>query len=202
MEQEYKWIIPDELDTEKLLKSSLIFNSITEQKEITMKAIYYDTGDHIFSSLRGGLRLREENERRVCCLKLSSKTEGACTIREEYEVDAPDIQTGLAALLDEYSLDELKRRIAGQKLVEICRTEFIRKSFLLEVTSGNEICRGELAVDIGRLMREDRCAPLAELEFEYLDGSVSLFHTFAAEVEHTFHLEKQSLSKLARALAV
>lgn len=202
MEQEYKWIIPDELDTEKLLKSSLIFNSITEQKEITMKAIYYDTGDHLFSSLRGGLRLREENERRVCCLKLSSKTEGACTIREEYEVDAPDIQTGLAALLDEYSLDALKRHIAGQKLVEICRTEFVRKSFLLKVTSGNEICRGELAIDTGRLMREDRCAPLSELEFEYLDGSVSLFHIFAAKLEHTFHLEKQSLSKLARALAV
>ena len=41
-----------------------------------------------------------------------------------------------------------------------------------------------------------------ELEFEYLDGSSSLFYTFAAELEHTFHLEKQLLSKLARALAV
>ena len=31
-----------------------------------------------------------------------------------------------------------------------------------------------------------------ELEFEYLDGSSSLFHTFAAELEHTFHLANSS----------
>ena len=202
MEQEYKWILPAELDTEELFKSSLISNSITEQKTITMKAIYYDTDNHLFSSLRGGLRLREENERRGCCLKLSSKVEGACTLREEYEVDAPDIQAGLAALLEQYSLDELKQRIDKQKLLETCRTEFIRKSFLLEITSGTEICRGELAVDTGSLMREDRRALLSELEFEYLDGSVSLFHTFASGLERTFHLEKQPLSKLARALNV
>ena len=72
----------------------------------------------------------------------------------------------------------------------------------MEIISDHGTCRGELAVDTGSLMREDRRAPLAELEFEYLDGSISAFHTFAAELEHTFRLEKQPLSKLARALAV
>ena len=108
----------------------------------------------------------------------------------------------IAARLEQYHLDELRARIAGQKLVETCRTEFVRKAFLLEVISGDENCRGELAVDTGRLMREDRSVPLSELEFEYMDGSVSLFHTFASNLEHTFHLEKQPLSKLARAMAL
>ena len=202
MEQEYKWKLHDGLDMEEFLNASMISQAITSKKTTTMKAIYYDTANHLFSTLRGGLRLREENERRVCCLKLSSKTEGTCSVREEYEVDAPDIQAGLSALLDQYSLDKLRGHTAGQKLFETCRTEFVRKSFLLEVTSGNEICQGELAIDIGRLIREDRCAPLSELEFEYLDGSISLFHTFANELEHTFHLERQPLSKLTRAMAV
>lgn len=202
MEQEYKWTLSDKTPPEELLKAPLISNAITEQKTITMKAVYYDTDKHLFSALRGGLRLREENERSVCCLKLSSKAEGACTVREEYEVDAPDIQTGLAALLEQYPLDELRARIAGQTLVESCRTEFVRKAFLLEVISGDENCRGELAVDTGSLMREDRSVPLSELEFEYLDGSLSAFHAFAERLEHTFHLEKQLLSKLARAMAL
>ncbi len=202
MEQEYKWKLPHGLDIENLLNTPLLSTVTRAQNTTTMKAIYYDTENHLFSTLRGGLRLREENERQVCCLKLQARSEGACTMREEYEVEAPDIQTGLATLLEQYTLDELRQQISGQKLIELCRTEFVRNSCLLEITSHEDICRGELAIDTGTLICETRSAPLAELEFEYLDGNLSTFHSFATELEHTFALEKQPLSKLARAMAV
>ena len=202
MEQEYKWKLPGHLDTETLLQTKLISETMREQKTTVMKAVYYDTTDHVFSSLKGGLRLREENERRVCCLKLQSRSEGACTMREEYEAEAPDIQTGLSILLEQHPLEELRRCLIGKELMELCRTEFIRNSCQLDITSHEGTCRGELAIDTGKLMRETRSAPLSELEFEYLDGDLSAFHSFAAELERTFGLEKQPLSKLARAMKV
>ena len=104
--------------------------------------------------------------------------------------------------MEQYAPEELRQRVAGQELTELCRTEFTRQAYHLELTSEEGTCRGELAVDTGNLMRETRSVPLSELEFEYLDGCIATFHSFAAKLELTFGLEKQPLSKLARAMAV
>lgn len=202
MELEYKWKLTADTELDRLLHWVLTSAALESRETTEMKAVYYDTQDRLFSQMHGALRIREENQSRVCCMKLQTHAQGAYTLRKEYEVSAPDVYTGLSLLPAQGAPAELCLRAAQGPVVELCRTEFIRQAYRLVIGGGDELCRAELAVDAGTAAREDRSAPLSELELEHTGGSTEVFHRFAAQLAGTFHLEAQPLSKLARAMAL
>ena len=200
MEQEYKWDFPCDMDEGALYESALLAGKLLEREEIVMQAVYYDTADRMFEAMRGALRFRGENGRGVCCVKVERKVDGACSLREEYEVECEDVYDGIAHLPESGAPAEICERLNGAELIELCRTEFVRQACLVKVAEGGRECLCELAVDRGHMAREGRQAPISELECEYQEGDTALFHEFAGKMEAEFALQAQALSKLVRAM--
>ena len=98
MEIEYKWELPDEDVLAELLGDDELAPMLGEPCMLRMRAIYYDTVAEDVRRMRGGLRIRQENDESVCCLKLAAQASGACKARQEFEVAADDIIDGLGML--------------------------------------------------------------------------------------------------------
>ena len=197
MELEYKWKLPREGAEEileKLGEAPEVLSSVTYE----MRSAYYDTDDRMMTKKRGALRLREENGTRICCVKLDRAAEGACTKREEYEVEADSVQEGLFKLCDSRLGLAFCMQILNRRIDRLCTIEFTRQAALLRFTQGEESCEGELAVDRGSASREDVSVPIAEMEFEFKSGSEALFHKCAEQIREKLGLEAQPLPKLAQ----
>lgn len=198
MEKEYKWKLDGVAEFEKIAAET----AGSARSTIRMAAVYYDTADGRLRRERGALRLREENGRRVCCLKLASDGSGACKIREEYEVPAPDIREGLRLLPGTGAPAALCGELASAGIGELCRTDFLRTALRLQGGESGGAWEAELAFDSGELSRGGRRAPLCELELEFKGGDTAAFDRFAVGLERRFGLVAQPLSKMARAMAL
>ena len=213
MEIEYKWDLQAAEGSRKALDAAeLIAPYVRGVQGISMHAIYYDTAGGLTGQLGVGLRIRRENERSVCCLKVPVN-EGGCAVRHEYEVEAADIREGLAALQQAGAPAGLCEQLATANLIAACETQFERRAFALEVPAGavelpanvdvataSEPFAAELAFDEGVLRREGREQELREMELEHKGGSLAAFHALAAQLEATLGLAREPLSKHARAM--
>lgn len=195
MEIEYKWDLPDSQIVQDILASSLVADAFTAHQELRMHAIYFDTEHADIARMRGGLRIRRENDASVCCLKLSAQAQDNCKTRREYEVEADSIEDGLRKLPQVGAPRDLCEQLRNSNPRPICETEFARQAYTLELAE----FAAELAIDVGEMRRGEKGAPIHEIELEYLDGSQDAFHAFAAQLQDDFALVTQPLSKLARA---
>ena len=213
MEIEYKWGLQAAEGSRKALDAAeLIAPYVRGVQGISMHAVYYDTAGGLTGQLGVGLRIRRENERSVCCLKVPVN-EGGCAVRHEFEVEAADIREGLAALQQAGAPADVCEQLAAADLIAACETQFERRAFALEVPAGavelpagadapapSEPFAAELAFDEGVLRREGREQELREMELEHKGGSLAAFHAFAAQLEATLGLAREPLSKHARAM--
>lgn len=195
MEIEYKWNLPDETLAKGLLAHPLIAGSAGAARDVRMKATYYDTVDQDVRRMHGGLRLRQENDRGVCCLKLPSDAPDGYRVRREYEVEATDIASGLAELPSAGAPRDVCDVLLAAELRPICETDFARNLVPLR----DPDFEAELAIDVGEMRREGRIAPIHEIELELVSGSEDAFHAFASRLQEEMGLVVQPLSKLARA---
>lgn len=198
MEIEYKWDMPDKSTLDALLMAPELAQEPTGCDEIRMHAIYYDTAQGDMQRLHGGLRVRREGERSVCCLKLAAGGDGGCKMRQEFEVAARDVVDGLRALPDVGAPADICALLIANEPRPSCETDFVRLKRM--VSSGGFVA--ELAVDTGEMRRESQVAPIREVELEFLDGDEGAFHAYAQELQERYDLAPQPLSKLARAMAL
>lgn len=198
MEQEYKWQIP--LHTLTAL-ADYLHGLPGRQRHDTlhMAAVYYDTPDGLLKKQGGALRLRQENDRSVCCMKRTLKRDGAQAIREEYETEAQSVEDGLKRLPEAGAPKDLCILLSYQTLCELGRTDFVRNCYLF-VFDGDAPFTAELAFDVGALGAADRMQPFEELELELKSGDADAFDAYARSLERRFALIPQPLSKLARAI--
>ena len=198
MELEYKWKLP-ELGTEELLERLGALNPEQLSAETyEMNSKYYDTEDGMFTRRKGALRLREENGKRICCVKLAKSASGACTKREEYEIPSDSVQEGLLRLCDSPLGLAFCIQALNQKILQLCSVRFTRQAYLLRFAAEGQECQGELAVDRGSAEKEGVTVPIAEVEFEFKSGSEDFFHRCAGQIRETLKLEPQTLPKLAQ----
>ena len=199
MEREYKWMIPQ--DTLAALADFLHQEQTRLSHEtLHMAAIYYDTEDDLVYKNGAALRIRQENDRSVCCMKRTLKKEGAQALREEYEVEAQTLAEGLKKLPAAGAPQELCDLLSGQQFRELGRTDFIRNCYLLEI-SANALFTAEFAVDVGALGASGAMQSFEELELELKSGDTAAFIAYAEMLERKFALIPQKRSKLARAIA-
>ena len=197
MEKEYKWRADETLFGQLLLWISGRMSS--QSRTIHMRSQYFDTPDGQLHERQAALRLRRENERTVCCLKLrDERTAEGMRAHEEYECDAETLAEGLAHLPAKGAPQELCTFALQAPLEQTCAVDFKRCAILLQ--QGDTVC--ELALDEGTLCRGDRTAPLCEIELEFIAGDEQVFHALAAEMAHRLSLVPEPQSKLARALAL
>ena len=199
MEREYKWMIPQ--DTLAALADFLHQEQTRLSHEMLhMAAIYYDTADDLVYKNGAALRIRQENDRSVCCMKRTLKKEGAQALREEYEVEAQTLAEGLKKLPAAGAPQELCDLLSGQQFRELGRTDFIRNCYLLEI-SADASFTAEFAVDVGALGASGAMQSFEELELELKSGDTAAFIAYAEMLERKFALIPQKRSKLARAIA-
>ena len=178
MEKEYKWRADELLLNRALLWASSRIGS--QSRTIRMESSYFDTADGMLRNKKAALRLRRENERTVCCMKLRGEEERTDGLRahEEYQCDAGTLEDGLRQLPEKGAPEALCGELLHAELKEICTVSFRRCAVLLQ--EQDTVC--ELALDKGELCREGRSAPLCEIELEYVAGDEKAFHALAAEL--------------------
>ena len=198
MELEYKWEMPE--DASSLEELGAFGGRITHRETIDMDAAYYDTPGGLISGLGGALRLRSENGRSVCCLKIAAGGSGGAKLRQEYEAEAADISEGLRRLPGQGAPEEVCKRALEEGVRQVCRTSFLRAAATVEICVAGRSCAAELAIDRGRLIKGDRWAPLAEVELEYKSGSKEAFHSLAEGLERQLGLKAIERSKSQRAM--
>ncbi len=160
---------------------------------ISMETTYYDTQDLKLSMHHWTLRRRMENGRALCTVKVP-RDDGS---RGEWEVESGNIMAALMDLCKMGAPWELMRCCAGG-VYPLCGARFTRQAATLEIPGAVV----ELALDQGILTGRGREMPLCEVEVEYKSGSEAAALAFAAELAAEFGLEREPLSKFARARAL
>lgn len=197
MEKEYKWRADEKLLGQALLWASSRIGS--QSRTINMESSYFDTADGLLKEHQAALRLRRENDRSVCCMKLrNTDTPDGMRAHEEYQCEAVSLLDGLRRLPELGAPNDLCERALAADLLEICTVSFRRCAVLLQ--EGDTVC--EMALDEGELRHNGKSAPLCEIELEYVAGSEDTFHALAVELAQQLDLVVEPTSKLARAMAL
>lgn len=154
---------------------------------IQMQTTYYDTPQGCLAEKKYTLRLRKENDLRVCTLKTPGGEQG----RGEFEVLQPDIKKALPELCKLSG-----EKIPGGNLMEVCGAKFTR--YAKEVTLSD--CSLELAADEGVLTGGGKELPFCEIEVELKAGSRESVIGFARRLAESYGLQEEEKSKFKRAL--
>ena len=165
---------------------------------IKMNTCYYDTPDQALSARGWTLRVRQENEKTVVTCKTPAEGGIGGKCRNEWECEADDLEEGLPKLVALGAPEELAM-LRSDEMTMTCGAQFTRIAALLRLS---EDTTAELCGDIGELLRQGRRAPLCELELELKSGTEQALLDFMAELNGTYHLSEQKLSKFARAKAL
>ena len=155
-----------------------------------MATTYYDTPNRDFSARGWTFRLRRENEKTVVTLK----TPAGGSARREGEWESSSLTEAAAQLVAMGAPGELEAFVAAG-VSPVCGAEFTRRAIPVSVEGGAV----EVALDQGRLFREDREMPLCEVEVELKEGSESAAVAYARDLAETYGLTPEPRSKFARA---
>ena len=131
MEKEYKWRADEKLLGQALLWASSRIGS--QSRTINMESSYFDTADGLLKEHQAALRLRRENDRSVCCMKLrNTDTPDGMRAHEEYQCEAVSLLDGLRRLPELGAPNDLCERALAADLQEICTVSFRRCAVLLQ----------------------------------------------------------------------
>ena len=155
-----------------------------------MATTYFDTADRAFSARKWTFRLRRENEKSVVTLKTPAG--GGARCEWEWESDSP--AEAAAHLMELGAPAELETLLAAG-VTPLCGAEFIRRAIRVQLEDGEV----EVALDQGRLFRENREMPLCEVEVELKTGSELAAVAYAQKLAAEHGLIREPRSKFARA---
>lgn len=196
-EQEWKLNVPNAGTLDEILAWEGVRELLAEPVRIyRMKTTYYDTPDRRFAARRYTLRRRMENETSVLCVKAPVAGAAALAgakLRGEWEVEGPDLEAALPALV---ALGAPADLLEAPALVPVCGAAFTRRAVVLGFADGSAC---ELALDRGRLFGPTVSAPLCELELELKQGEADAALQLCRTLALQFGLQPQPKSKYARA---
>ena len=121
MEKEYKWRADEKLLGQALLWASSRIGS--QSRTINMESSYFDTADGLLKEHQAALRLRRENDRSVCCMKLrNTDTPDGMRAHEEYQCEAVSLLDDLRRLPELGAPNDLCERALAADLQESARS--------------------------------------------------------------------------------
>lgn len=195
MEREFKWSATAEQFVAICKALSLCPDPAQTR---TMDATYFDTADHMLRERKIGLRLRQENEQTICCMKLRNAVQNGLHVHEEYECPAKALAEGLAQLPSVGAPSDLCQTLSKADLLPIAQVRFVRTPILWNEKG---FC-AELCFDSGFLANDSHEVLFCEIECEYQCGDIPSFEAACTNLADTFGLHAEPHSKLARALSL
>ena len=181
MEFEIKLAIDEAGVLEQILDDPEIAAAMAEPvRTIPMETTYYDQPDGGLRAKKWTLRRRMEGGAPVVTLKTPSGIPGC---RNEWETPGDDVLAAVPALIALGAPEALRG------------AAFLRQAVLLALPG----CSAELALDEGRLFREDRAEPLRELELELKSGAPAAMLALGDRLLRRYGLREEPRSKFFRA---
>lgn len=172
-------------DLPRLRRLGLLFRgalapAVTKQ----LKTTYFDTPQRVLAASRVTLRVREDDGRRLHCVKLPNGNLAGLASRREWEVENGDETPNFSAFPPgtvDSLLDLEKLHMAG--LEPVFETDFKRSQRLIPLGDDGAV---EIAIDDGIIRTAGgKEAPISELEFELKSGSpADLFALALSVIEH------------------
>ena len=176
LEVELKFLLP-------VSNADTLFASLQQQSganwqfkaQHTLLNAYFDTADGWFRRHDIGLRTRQKNQQFEQTIKLPGVQQGAAHIRPEYNQPCADVLPKLTEFPAEIWPAGTSPAQLQSQLTELFRTDFVRRSFLLQDAAGSL----ELVFDQGWVLAGDQQEPIAELELELQSGDPALLFQLA-----------------------
>lgn len=173
--------------------------TVVQADEAKLLNAYFDTPAKWFRQHDMGLRTRQIQQQFEQTIKLAGKHHGALQMRPEYNVPCAGVIPQLADFPAEIWPEDGNSRSSiaqlQQELMELFRTDFIRKRWLLQLDDGSKI---ELVYDLGQVKVGERSQPISELELEFISGDARHLFTLARHCIRHLPLQTGWLSKAAR----
>ena len=179
-------------------------------REISMKAIYYDTEDRALKDRRLTYRIRKVGDRSVLTIKYgrgSDKGRDGLHKREEINVPVPDDfieKPGIDVLEDTPVYKEFDKAVGGQysddlgimlpvkKLMPVITMEFLRRE--IKVSFGTD-SSAILSYDKGNIYAGDKKTEISEVEIELFEGNEDDLTAFGDEISKKYGLKPLNKSK-------
>ncbi|QDZ00860.1 CHAD domain-containing protein [Nitratireductor mangrovi] len=178
-ETELKLIVP--ADRLAALSSSDVIERHARNRGTVrqLNAVYYDTPDRALWRAGFVLRVRKKGSRYTMTVKSTGPVDNDLLGRGEWEASVPGIEPAIAMLASQLPQDFPD--VAQETLRPIFATEVRRRARMLDLPDASI----ELAVDEGRIVADDRTAPISELEFELESGEPTALYDLALDlIEH------------------
>ncbi|BES69891.1 hypothetical protein RE428_09090 [Marinobacter nanhaiticus D15-8W] len=135
---------------------------------------YYDTPDQMLNQQRAALRVRQAGTHYIQTLKTKGEFVSGAHRRNEWEWPLPGANLNLGLLADTPIAD----RVNLAELEVIFETNFQRQSVILEENDASV----EFALDLGKIVADDKALDLAEVEFELKSGDSGALMALAVEL--------------------
>lgn len=156
---------------------------------LQQKSIYFDTPGWDLSKRGLSLRIRQSGNERIQTVKVGDGAAAGSFTREEWEQPV----AGDAPVLDDPQIRDLLAG-AGGKLAPLFEVHVKRHRW--NVMEGDATI--EVALDLGKVVAEDRQAPLCEIEFEKKAGAPTALFALARKVDQITPAHLGVLSKAER----
>ncbi len=196
MEIEHKFAPVPPGGFEKLAQDGALAPYLGQRRSLQLRATYYDVPGGALRRAGFMLRLRQEGDKSLCCLKGPAGADGA---RLELEAEASAIEDGLAAVLAMPDCPpEAADLLRALRPVPRCAAAFTRTSAPYD--------DGGLAFvlchDVGQAEGGGQVSPIDEIELEYQTGDLARFQALCAALAARHELLESRITKAKRAFAL
>ena len=194
-EIEYKLEIPHSDLVARIMTDPYVTSRLEGTwQQTTMTTKYYDSPEGRFSKRHWTLRLRQEGERSVVCVKTPTPESHT---RGEWQILAHEINDeAVSRLIEAGAPIELLYLYGAGDVEPVCGASFLRKHGMLRFQDGS--C-AELSCDEGQLLGKCQRIPLCELELELYGGDPEEMLALLHYLCDSYGLREQTKSKHARA---
>jgi len=204
MEIEMKYGIADKERAEEIWEDPqlLAIGDLDSRETVLMKAVYFDTEDHVLSENDMAFRVRMEGSRIVASLKWNGSVVDGYHTREELNVPVTEESYLIDPPTDLFKESEqgkaLLELVGDKRLVNMMENRFLRRK--MRADSGSAIC--EIAIDTGEIVTDGGSMPICELEIELYSGEPEEIKEIGASLAEKYGLVPENRSKYARGLSL
>lgn len=182
-------------DIAQLYSHALLANLFSQKREEHLTSTYFDTLEHDLKNHGYALRIRQCGNQLLQTVKSTGEILNDLHQRQEWEQSVTSTYPNLVSLVDDDLRTQLMAIIGEKKLVPLFQTEFLRRSWQLELSDKTKV---ELALDQGEIIAGNLKEPISEIELELKEGSPAKLNEIANDLKRVIPLKVEYLSKAER----